>query len=322
MFGFRYIKTEPTQYVIQYRDGKSHREGSGLSFWYFAPTTSIVVVPTASVNEPFIFPQVTADFQEVTVQGQITYRVADPRRTADLLNFTVGPKGAYVSEDPQKLSQRLIDQVQVAMRAEVQALPLKDVLASGEILVGRVATLLKGNATITALALELLGLSLLAVKPKPETAKALEAEAREALLRRADDAIYARRNAAVENERTIKENELATERSLREKRAQIEREKMDADIHLEEQKKALVALSSANDREEADVRAYSLAQMVKSIGATDPKILQTLASVGMDPSRLMAAAFRDIADNADKIGHLNISPDLLRELIEPAPKKG
>ena len=97
---------------------------------------------------------------------------------------------------------------------------------------------------------------------------------------------------------------------------------MAADIHLEEQKKALVALSSANDREEADVRAYALAQMVKSIGGTDPKILQTLASVGMDPSRLMAAAFRDIADNADKIGHLNISPDLLRELIEPAPKKG
>lgn len=322
MFGFRYIKTEPTQYVIQYRDGKSHREGAGLSFWYFAPTTSIVVVPTASVNEPFIFPQVTADFQEVTIQGQITYRVADPRRTADLLNFTVGPKGAYVSEDPQKLSQRLIDQVQVAMRAEVQALPLKEVLASGETLVGRVAALLKDNATITALGLELLGLSLLAVKPKPETAKALEAEAREALLRRADDAIYARRNAAVENERTIKENELATERSLREKRAQIERERMDADIHLEEQKKALVALSSTNAREEADVRAYALAQMVKSIGATDPKVLQTLASVGMDPSRLMAAAFRDIADNADKIGHLNISPDLLRELIEPAAQKG
>lgn len=322
MFGFRYIKTEPTQYVIQYRDGKSLREGAGLSFWYFAPSTSIVVVPTASVNEPFIFPQVTADFQEVTIQGQITYRVADPRRTAALLNFTIGPRRAYVSEDPQKLSQRLIDQVQVAMRAEVQALPLKDVLAAGEALVGRVAGLLRDNATIAALGLELLGLSLLAVKPKPETAKALEAEAREALLRRADDAIYARRNASVENERTIKENELATERSLRERRAQIAREQMEADIHLEEQKKALVALSSANAREEADVRAYALSATVKSIGATDPKVLQALASVGMDPSRLMAAAFRDIADNADKIGHLNISPDLLRELIEPAAQKG
>jgi hypothetical protein len=103
MFGLRFIKTQPTQYVIQYRNGQPLREGAGLAFWYFAPSTSIVVVPTASVNEPFIFPEVTADFQEVTVQGQITFRVADPRRTAALLNFTLGPKGAYVSEDPQKI---------------------------------------------------------------------------------------------------------------------------------------------------------------------------------------------------------------------------
>lgn len=316
MFGFRYIKTEPTQYVIQYRNGKPSREGSGLAFWYFAPSSSIVVVPTQSVNEPFIFPEVTADFQEVTVQGQITFRVADPRQTASLLNFTIGPKGAYVSEDPQKLTQRLIDQVQVAMRAEVQALPLKEVLASGEALVARVVKTLQGNPTITGLGLEVLGLSLLAVKPKPETAKALEAEAREALLRRADEAIYARRNAAVEQERTIKENELATERSLQERRAQIQREEMTGRIGLEEQKKALVALASANQREEADAKAYGLAALMKSLGATDPKVLQALASSGMDPSQLMAAAFRDLADNAQKIGQLNVSPELLSEILK------
>lgn len=319
MFGFRYIKTEPTQYVIQYWDGEARRQGAGLAFWYFAPSSSIVVVPTASVNEPFIFPLVTADFQEVTVQGQITFRIADPRRTATLLNFTMGPKGAYVSEDPTKLSQRLIDQVQVAMRAEVQASPLKDVLASGDTLGARVMASLQNHPTITALGLEVLGLSLLAVKPKPETAKALEAEAREALLRRADEAVYARRNAAVEHERTIKENEIATERSLRERRAQIEREQMDANIQLEEQRKALVALSTANAREEADVRAYALAAVIRSVGTTDPKVLQALASTGMEPNQLVAAAFRDLADNAAKIGHLNITPDLLQELLQPQP---
>src|SRR5436190_1492640 len=125
VFGFRFIKTQPTQYVILYRDGRALREGAGLAFWHFAPSSSIVVVPTASVNEPFIFPEVTSDFQEVTVQGQITFRVADPQRTAALLNFALGPKGTYVSEDPQKLSQRVIHQVQVAMRAEVQAMPLR-----------------------------------------------------------------------------------------------------------------------------------------------------------------------------------------------------
>jgi hypothetical protein len=335
MLGFRFIKTEPTQYVIQYRNGRSLREGAGLAFWYFAPSTSIVVVPTASVNEPFIFPQLTADFQEVTVQGQITFRVADPRRTAALLNFTIGPQGTYVSEDPKKLSQRLIDQVQVAMRAEVQALSLQEVLVSGEALVERVAGLLQSHPTIEALGLELLGLSLLAVRPRPETAKALEADAREALLRRADEAIYARRNAAVEHERTIKENELATEiavenkrrqvreaqmdaeRSVQERRRQIQQEEMAGKIGLEEQNKALVALAAANAREEADAKAYGLTVMMKSFGDADPKVLQALASVGMDPGQLMALAFRDLADNATKIGQLNVTPDLLREMLRP-----
>lgn len=339
MFGFRFIKTQPTQYLIQYRNGQPLREGAGLSFWYYAPSSSIVVVPTASVNEPFIFPEITSDFQEVTVQGQIIYRIADPRRTAALLNFALNPKGAYISEDPQKLSQRLIDQVQVAMRAEVQALSLKEVLAAGELLVTRVAKALHDHPTMEALGLELLGLSLLAVKPKPETAKALEAAAREALLRSADEAIYARRNAAVEQERTIKENELATEiaienknrqvreaqmdaeRSVQERKLQIRREEMTGKIGLEEQNKALVALASANAREEADAKAYGLAAMMKSFGDADPKMLQALASVAMDPGQLMALAFRDLADNATKIGQLNVTPDLLREIMQPQARQ-
>jgi SPFH domain / Band 7 family len=336
MFGFRFIKTEPTHYVFLYRDGKIRCEGAGLAFWYFAPSSSIALVPTASVNEPFIFPEVTADFQEVTVQGQITYRVAEPRRTASLLNFTLNPKGAYRSEDPQKLSQRLIDQVQVAMRAEVQTLPLKSVLASGEALIQRVADTLRRHPSVEALGLELLGISLLAVKPKPETAKALEAEAREALLRRADEAIYSRRNAAVEQERVIKENELATEiavehkkrqvreaqmeaeRSVQERKRQIEREQMTGKIALEEQNQTLVTLAAANAREAADAKAYGLAAMMKSFESADPRVLQALATVGMNPSQLMAAAFRDLAENAGKIGQLNVSPDLLRELLQPA----
>jgi len=57
------------------------------------------------------------------------------------------------------------------------------------------------------------------VKPTPETARALEARAREAILREADEAIYERRKFAVENERTIKQSELDTEVAIEEKSA-------------------------------------------------------------------------------------------------------
>lgn len=42
MLGLRFIKTQPTQYVIAFRAGRAYREGAGLAFFYFAPTASLV----------------------------------------------------------------------------------------------------------------------------------------------------------------------------------------------------------------------------------------------------------------------------------------
>ena len=57
---------------------------------------------------------------------------------------------------------------------------------------------------------------------------------------------------------------------------------------------------------------------MKALGSADAKILQALASTGMKPEQLIAFAFQELAGKADKIGQLNISPDLLRELINDA----
>ena len=76
---------------------------------------------------------------------------------------------------------------------------------------------LKSSEGVAQLGVEILNLSLLSIRPTPEMAKALEAEAREALRRRSDEAIYARRNNAVELERRIKESELNTEIAVEDK---------------------------------------------------------------------------------------------------------
>ena len=68
MLGLRFIKTQPTTYLLQYRGNKLVREGAGLSFFYYAPTTSLVSIPVASVDIPYMFEEVTADFQDVTIQ--------------------------------------------------------------------------------------------------------------------------------------------------------------------------------------------------------------------------------------------------------------
>ena len=77
MLGFQYIKASPTTYILQYQAGKPVREGQGLSFFYFAPNSSLVAVPVSSVEAPFVFKEVSADFQDVTVQGQASFRVVE-----------------------------------------------------------------------------------------------------------------------------------------------------------------------------------------------------------------------------------------------------
>ena len=335
MIGIQFIKAQPTVYLLQYKAGAVAREGVGLSFFYYAPTTSLVAVPVASTDAPFIFEDTTADFQNVTVQGQVTYRIADPKKLAALMNFTLDARGqTYISEDPQKLPQRVINVVNVLARAEIHSLKMREAIRATDAVVKKIRTGLAVSGEIAQLGLEILGLSILAVKPTPETARALEAETREQLLKEADEAIYSRRNSAVEQERAIKENELNTEiavenkkrqireaqmdaeRAVQEKQHQLEQADMAAKVLLETKRKEHVVLAAQNAKAEADARAYGVATTMEALGKADPRVVQALASVGMKPEQLIAAAFQELAGKADKIGQLNISPDLLRELLQ------
>ena len=335
MFGFRFIKFQPSEYILKYRNGKIVKEGAGISFYYYAPTTSIVVIPVGSVDAPFIFEEVTADFQTVTVQGQITYRIVDQKKIADLLNYTLDMKGrGYVSDDPQKLPQRVINIVRVLTKKTIEGLLLKDAIKSSESLAQGILNDIRENEEIKLLGIEILGLSILAIQPNKETSRALEAQAREQILRKADDAVYERRNASIEQERRVKENEFNTEiaienkkkqvretqleaeRAVQLKQNQLKEEQMNFETTLEEKRKDLIELTVQNSKAEADAKAYELSAVMKALEGIEPNVIQSLANMGMQPNKLIAMAFQGLAENAEKIGQLNISPDLLQELIK------
>lgn len=345
-----FMKVPPTTYVLQYKHGKIKREGAGLSFYYYAPTSTIVAIPMASSDVPFVFQEATADFQAVSIQGQLTYRVADPKRLASILDFSVDKRGNYYAEDSfagagkpgpgesiRKLAERLVHVLQTVTRSIMQRLTLRDALVSSDAIVAEALAKLKQSDAVSTLGVEILALSILAIQPTPETNRALEAEAREALLRRADEAIYARRNAAVEQERLIKESEFNTEIAVEEKKRQIRETQMAAEIAVEEKKRQiretqmaaeiaveeqrvqLVERRVENERKDADSRAYALTEILKPVRDVDWKTLMMLGGKGADPRSMIALAFQEMAENAQKIGELNVSPDLLRSLIGAAP---
>lgn len=334
MFGICYIKTQPTTHLLQFRGGKLTREGAGLSFFYYAPATTLVAVPVASRDRPFILELVTSDFQSVTVQGQVTYRIRDPQRTAAMMDFSLLADGrTYASDDPARLGDRVVQQAEVIVQQAVQALDLKQALRASALIARTAQRELGLQPEIEALGLEILGVSILSVKPTPDIARALEAEARESNLQAADDAVYSRRMSAVEKERAIRQNELDTEIAVEQKKRQIgetkleakaamlrrenelRAEQMDSDVTLEDSRKAFVAGQAANSRTLAEAEAHRVSSVMQALQQTDPRIVQALAAAGMQPAQLIAQAFGGLAENAGRIGQLNLSPDLLQALM-------
>jgi len=341
MFGLKFIKARPTTYLMAFKRGKAVREGAGLSLVYFAPTTNLVAVPIGSREAPFIFEKVTADFQTVRVQGQVSYRIAEPAKAAARLNFSLKSDAAtYESDDPTRVPLRIVAAVEVLVQNIVQGTTLTEALRGSAQLADGVTAGLESHAEILSLGLEVLSVAVLAVKPSPETARALEAQTREAFLKVADDAVYARRNSAVEQERAIKESELDTEIAVEQKKRAIRETQMDAeasvrrkkhelrqadmesDIATELRRTEFVKTAAQNTRVLAEAEAHRIGAFVEAIHATDPRIIQALAAMGMQPGQLIAQAFGGIAERAERIGQLNMSPDLLQSLMASTALKG
>ncbi len=363
MLGIKHIKFDTTLYVVHYKGGKIKREGRGLSFYYYAPNSSIVAIPFGSDDVQFIFNESTVDFQTISIQGQITYKVEDPKQLAELLDFTVDSAGKYKKNDIEKLHQRLINEAQTATSAYIQSLELKQALRSAKSIENKIMEGLTVSKAVKILGIEPLGVNVVAVKAEPQTAKALEAATRESLQKEADLAIYERRNFAVEQERTIKESELNTDIAVEEKKKQISEKKMesevlreendrklremridadtsvekkkmqgqvlkeensrklremrmDADLDIEQRRKELVDIQVNNKKKESDAEAYHIMEIMKAYRDIDWKVLSALNYQKGDAEENIAFAFRELAENAQKVENLNISPELLQSLTK------
>jgi regulator of protease activity HflC (stomatin/prohibitin superfamily) len=273
------------------------KEGQALSFYYLKRRTSIVVVPVSSADAAFVFNEQTGNYQAVTIQGQLTYRIVEPRRTIEMLNYVVDPKRrAHVSQDPERLEQRIVVAVQMETRRQVEGKSLEEVLGNAASISAEVQEEVTSRALLAPLGVELLSLNFTSVSPNPEVGKALEAEYRESLLRRADEAIYARRAAAVEEEGKIKSNEL------------------EGEISLARERERLIDLEAANDRKVS--QAWGERRELEAGFTARASEMELAPYRDLDPRKVLALAMRDIGNNADKVGNLNITSEVLADLLQ------
>lgn len=346
MLSIKYYKADASTFVILSSTGRIVKSGRGLSFFYNTVTSSIAAIPTNAQEAPFVFNLQTKDFQDVRIQGQLTFRVIDAVKISEILNFTLNKKAdGYVSEDPLRLNDRIIRVAQGLIQNRVEQQNLREVLGSGSDILTFLKNKLPTLESIISSGLEVLEISLTAIKPTTETARALEAEAREAILKEADDAIYLRRISAVEQERSIKDAELQTDLSVQQKQQQIETDKLEnmrvlmrsqaetererittnmaikmealkAEIAQETEKLELVEARTYNQKIETNASAEAATKQAEAINILSPATLEALSLGQMKSDQLMALAIRTMAQNANKIGNLNFTPDILSQLLE------
>lgn len=331
-----YKKFEPTEYVMKVKRGRIVQKGLGLSFFYNTMTTSMMVLPATAIDTSFAFDELmTADYQNVNVQGDLSYVITDYEKASQMVDFSYKGKREYaqtLAQAGQNMSKRMINLAKTHVAKFIGGKNIREAIISADELAASLRAHMKDDETVQEFGLALASVTILAVQARSDTRKALEAAAREEILKQQDDAIYKRRNAAIDQERVVKENELNTEirvaekqkekrqkemetkRLIQEKQAELDARKLEADIRLEEENQKLVTLQTQNERKKSDAKAYDAQVLLQTYAGIDTEIIKALATSGMDSRALIAKAFLEIGGKADKIGVLNVSPDLLESL--------
>ena len=87
----RHLRGAPTSYIRHARNGRVLHEGVAQSFWFRPLSAVLSEVPVDDRELPLIFHARTADYQDVVVQATVSYRIAEPPRAAERIDFGIDP---------------------------------------------------------------------------------------------------------------------------------------------------------------------------------------------------------------------------------------
>lgn len=295
MFGFRYLKSRPTDYVIVYSGGRVRRQGMALSGLVYAPFTTAAAVPTDARDEIFAVEAMTVDYQTITIQGLISFRIKDAPVAAARQDFSINlMTGAHTGEPMKQIVERLRAIAQTACRDALVRSTLDAALNKSDELS---QVIMRGIAEDKRLAADGIAVDrvlVLSLKPTPEIRKALEANLREQLLRQADAAMFERRRAATTDEHDLKLRDEKNKRELAEN---------------------ALANEQALEGERRKV-AEARAETVKAEATADAEALRIRLKPWTEvaPQQIAAMAFKDWANRETALASLSIGGDALERL--------
>ena len=89
----RHLQASPTSHIRRLKRGKVVADGVGQSFWFRPLGAAISEIPTEEIENSMLFRARSSDFQEVSVQATITFRIANPALAAARIDFLISAPG-------------------------------------------------------------------------------------------------------------------------------------------------------------------------------------------------------------------------------------
>lgn len=302
------LRSDASNHVIRYRKGQVRQSGRGLVFWFRPETASIAEIPMDDRETTLFVTGRSQDFQQVAVQGMLTWHVVDPELLAQRVDFSIGLfNGKPQGEPIERIETRLAGLVNQAALQYLAEAPVRALLDVGiEPLRQRLEAALAAATSLTEIGIAVVAVRVTSLAPSSELERALQTPTFEALQQKADEAIFERRALAVEKERAIAENELATKTEL------ARREKTLISEEAENARNRATGLADAQQ-----IEADAEAGRIRVIGAAKAEADGAQIAIYRDlpPAVLMGLAARELAGKLDTIEHVNVTPDLLASVM-------
>src|SRR6476469_9998356 len=137
----RHLRGTPTTHVQHLRNGRTIHAGVGQSFWFRPLSAVLSEIPIDDRELPLVFHARTSDFQDVTVQATVTYRLEDPAAVAQRIDFSMDPgTGRWRSTPLEQVAAMLTEAAQQYALDLVAGKTLTEVLGAGILAVRRAVT--------------------------------------------------------------------------------------------------------------------------------------------------------------------------------------
>ena len=171
----RRFAAAPSEYVLRYTRGELEQEGLGLNFLYNPRTTAVVCVPMTTLDASFTFSERSADFQPLDIEGEIVYRVYDPKKAAAAIDFSVRP-GESRSRDTalRALRKRVVSVARDLTRDEVSSRSVEEAASAATDIGRSVKIRMTHSSLLAATGIRVMGVHLKRIRPPSEVVSALE----------------------------------------------------------------------------------------------------------------------------------------------------